>query len=253
MVKRTMEDLNTKLTNKYLQQVKDYLEDLTHKGYLIFVNYDGNQSIYHYNVKANDYVKSNDTIMDIVENIQSDVPNPFYVYIDTMKYINMIIEIFPAISSDDIEQFKQYNKAITNIKEEKLLKQELKALKQEFKTKYREINSNSENVFEENQLLINNQIVVYETKGLFRKIEYYKFNDKENKFNKVTSEEIQKIIAETFNNTLNIRLVERRMKNEFADYGLQSNLPVIWNQNKEYQKMIKNFKNCKLNNIVKTY
>ncbi|MBE6505255.1 MAG: hypothetical protein E7Z73_05885 [Methanobrevibacter millerae] len=247
------QDLNNKLTDNYLKQVQDYLKDLTTKGFVIFVNYDGNQSIYRYSVKVKDFIPANTNLIELVDSIKRNVPNNFNVPVDTNKYMNMIIETFPAVSLDDIEEFQAYNKAIANIKDEKLLKQELKSLKQEFKGKYREINSNSDSVFEETQLLINNQIIVYEIIGLFRKMEYYQFNSKENKFNKLTAEEIQKIINETFNNTLNIRLVERRMKNEFADYGVKSKLPVAWNDNQEYIKNIKNYKNCKLNKIAETY
>lgn len=247
------QDLNNKLTDNYLKQVQDYLKDLTTKGFVIFVNYDGNQSIYRYSVKVKDFIPANTNLIELVDSIKRNVPNNFNVPVDTNKYMNMIIETFPAVSLDDIEEFQAYNKAIANIKDEKLLKQELKSLKQEFKGKYREINSNSDSVFEETQLLINNQIIVYEIIGLFRKMEYYQFNSKENKFNKLTAEEIQKIINETFNNMLNIRLVERRMKNEFADYGVKSKLPVAWNDNQEYIKNIKNYKNCKLNKIAETY
>jgi hypothetical protein len=248
------QDLNTRLTDNYLNQVKEYLKELITKGYVIFVNYDGNQSIYQYNVKIKDFVKSKDNIMDMVENIKLDIPNPFNVPIDTIKYMNMIIETFPAISSDDIDDFQKYNKAVKYIKSEKELKEQLKTLKQEIKLKNRKINPDSETVFEENQMLINAGIVVYvDRKKVFKSKTFYRFNKSNNRFDVVKAEEIKKLIEETFKTEIHIGMVEKRMKNEFAEYGIQSNLPYLWNRNIEYQADIKNLKNCKINKIAESY
>lgn len=249
-----MENINQKLTKNYQNEIEQYIKGLVHKGFVLFTNDNGNQFIYNYNVKAGEYLASNFNLHSLSEKIVSDVPNWFNVDLNTNDCINMIVETFPAVTFDDMEAFRKYNKATRNIKDEKELKQELKELNSIIKKKHRPINTTTDDVFEQMQVLVNAGIVCATNNEHFlQKKELYKFNTKTKLFDKVNEEEINIMLEETFNTTFNIRMTKVHMFKEWFEYGIRSDLPVKWNNNDKYQKDIYAFEKCKLNTIIKEY
>ena len=249
-----MENLNKKLTQNYQKEIMQYIQGLTNKGFVIFVNNNGNQSIYQYNVKAGEYLKSNYNINSLAEQIVSDVPNWFNVDVDRNNCINMIVETLPAVTFDEMEALRKYNKATMNIKDEKELKQELKKLNSIIKKKHRDINTTTDDVFEQMQVLVNAGIVCTENRESFMpKKELYKFNTKTKMFDKVNENEINQLLEKTFQSSFNPKMTKVHMYKEWFEYGIQSNLPIKWNNNAKYQKDIYDFEKCKLHQIIKEY
>lgn len=247
-------DINKKLSQNYQKEVEEYIKKLMNKGFVLFENNDGNKSIYQYNVKAGEYLQSNYNIHSLADKIVSDVPNWFHVDLNLIECINMIGETLPAVTFDDMEALRKYNKATRNIKDERELKQELKELNSIIKKKHRDINTTTDDVFEQMQVLVNAGIVCTENRESFMpKKELYKFNSKTKMFDKVNEEEINRMLEETFNTTFNIRMTKVHMFKEWFEYGIRSDLPIKWNKNIEYQKNIYDFEKCKLHKIIKEY
>lgn len=249
-----MENINKKLTQNYQMEINTYIKKLMNKGFVIFVNNNGNQSIYQYNVKAGEYLQSNYNIHSLADKIVSDVPNWFNVDLNLIECINMIGETLPVVTFDDMEAFRKYNKAITSIRDERELKEELKELNSIIKKKHRQINTTTDDVFEQMQVLVNAGIVCTENRESFLpKKELYKFNTKTKMFDKVNENEINQLLEKTFNSKFNAQLTKVHMFKEWFDYGIRSNLPTKWNKNIEYQKNIYDFEKCKLHQIIKEY
>lgn len=249
-----MENINKKLTQNYQMEINTYIKKLMNKGFVLFINNNGNQSIYQYNVKAGEYLASTYNLNSLAEKIMVDVPNYFHVDLNIHDCINMIVETFPSVTFDDMEAFRKYNKATRNIQDEKELKAELKELNSIIKKKHRPINTTTDDVFEQMQVLVNAGIVcAMNNEHFLQKKELYKFNDKTKMFDKVNEEEINQLLEKTFKSTFNIRMTKVHMYKEWFEYGIRSDLPVKWNHNLEYQKDLYEFEKCKLNTIVKEY
>jgi len=249
-----MEDINKKLTQNYQNEINTYIKKLMRKGFVLFVNNNGNQSIYNYNVKAGEYLASTYNLNSFAEKIMVDVPNWFNVDFTIHNCINIIVETFPAVTFDEMEALRKYNKATMNIKDEKELKQELKQLNAIIKKKHRPINTTTDDVFEQMQVLVNAGIVCTENRESFMpKKELYKFNTKTKMFDKVNENEINQLLEKTFNSKFNAQLTKVHMFKEWFEYGIRSNLPIKWNNNAKYQKDIYDFEKCKLHKIIKEY
>lgn len=249
-----MENINQKLTGNYQNEVKEYIKKLMRKGFVLFVNNNGNQSIYQYNVKAGEYLASTYNLNSLSEKIMVDVPNYFHVDLNIHDCINMIVETLPSVTFDEMEALRKYNKATMNIQDEKQLKQELKELNTVIKKKHRNINTTTDDVFEQMQVLVNAGIVFTENRESFLpKKELYKFNSKTKMFDKVKENEINQLLEKTFNSKFNPKMTKVHMFKEWFEYGIRSNLPTKWNKNIEYQKNIYEFEKCKLNTIIKEY
>ena len=104
------------------------------------------------------------------------------------------------------------------------------------------------------QVLVNNGIVSASVgDGFFKKIKYYRFNKNDNVFDKVTAEDIRQLLQKELNISLNIRIIQKHMSKDWKTYGINSQLPVKWNNNLKYQKQLYELENNKLTKIINTY
>lgn len=252
------DEIKEKLTTNYKNEVTSYLNELKHKGFIIVTDDLNNRSIYHFSIKYDEYIKSEKTITSIIDEIQNNKAiNYFDVAFDFNKYTDLIFDTLPVVTVDDLENFKKYNIALDKIKPAKQLKDDLKQLEKDLKQKQRKIlGTANDDVIEQIQVLINNNIVCsIEKATLYRKIQYYQFNKQKDLFVKVSAIDMQNLFFKTFadDKKLDLNVIERNRKNMYSDLGFKSQLPLIWNANKEYEEIIKKQENSILNKLLKEY
>lgn len=253
---KTITEINQKLETNYKHDLKQFVEQLRSKGFIILVDDAENKHIYNYNVRLCEFVKSTayNSIVAIVDAMQKEITNYYAIQLDYSFYMDIVNDILPNITVDELNAFYHYNKAKKNIANEKELKKDFNELKNVIKDRTRKINSTNDDVFEQMQVLVNNGIVSANVgEGFFTKIKYYQFNKKNNVFDEVTAEDIQQLLQKELKLDLNIRVIQKHMSKDWKTYGVNSQLPVKWNANLKYQKQIYELENNKLTKIVNTY
>lgn len=253
-----MEKIKERLTSNYEKDVIEYLETLKTKGFIIVNNDLGNKSIYHYSTKYDGYIESDKTITSIIEDIKTnEAVNYFDVDIDFNVYVDLILKTLPSVHADDLDSFRKYHIAKSKIIDSKELKKDLKKLEADLKQKQRPLLKNApDDVIEQIQALINNNIVcTIEKATLYKKTNFYQYNKQQDRFIKVSPSDMQKLFTKEFNleTDINKRVIERNRAGMYVDLGFKSQLPVIYNDNKEYEVIIKKEKNSVLNKLLEEY
>lgn len=249
-------EVNKKLEKNYIKNLKEFVNNLKQKGFIILIDDAGNRHINQYNVRLSEFVPSTKytSIPAIADEMQKEITNYYAIQFDYSFYIDIVTDTLPTITVDELNAFYDYNKAKKNITNEKELKKDFKELENVIKDRTRKLNTTNDDVFEQMQVLINEGIVSASVgDGFFKKIKYYRFNTKDNVFDKVTAEDIQQLLEKELNISLNIRIIQKHMSKDWKTYGISSQLPVKWNNNLKYQKQLYELENNKLTKIINTY
>lgn len=249
-------EVNKKLETNYKNDLKKFVEQLKSKGFIILCDDAGNRHINQYNVRLSEFVPSTKytSIPAIADAMQKEITNYYAIQFDYSFYMDIVTDTLPTISVDELNGFYDYNKAKKNITNEKELKKDFKELENVIKDRTRKLNTTNDDVFEQMQVLINAGIVSASVgEGFFKKIKYYRFNTKDNVFDKVTAEDIQQLLEKELNISLNIRIIQKHMSKDWKTYGISSQLPVKWNNHLKYQKQLYELENNKLTQIINTY
>ena len=221
--------LYEKLETGYKNEIRTELEYLKKKGHILVRINEGLQ-VWAYNARINDFQPAL-TISQCIDYLIDHCPNYY--------------DIFMTI--DDFE-FREYNIAINEIKDEKVLKEDLKKLEKELKNHQRPVLTNApDDVSEHIQAMTNDGIVFcrYSDGNLLKKSGLFKFDKKGQKWEKITDTYISNLLNKVFSSDFTPDSLKWKYK-KYYDGLIESNLPYLWNKQKEYQEQIKNFKNPKI-------
>lgn len=239
-------ELYKKLENNYKNEIKQYLDFLRTKGYVLTPTDDGNQ-IWKYNARINDFYKAY-TTTDIIRDIQEKTPNYFDIVFSDFNYNELIEEVFPIVTIDDIDNFRKYNEAITKVKDPKTNEKDLKDLLTHIKKKKAPVSKTAPKDFNEQIQALTNEGVIYchyndgfalKRNGLFK---YNKTNDK---WDLLTLSDIANILEKAFSTPFDTQTIKTHLK-KFHNGLIYSSVPYQYNQQKEYQEIIKNYNNPNL-------
>lgn len=253
---KTITEINQKLETNYKNDLKKFVEQLRSKGFIILVDDAENKHIYQFNAKVNEFVPSTayNSIVAIADAMQKQIKNYFSIPLEYDVFLNTVTDTLPVFSADELNNFYEYNKAVSNVKSEKELKKDFKELEATIKDRTRKLNRTNTDVFEQMQVLVNNGIVSASVgDGYFKKIKYYRFNKQNNVFDEVTADDIQELLKKELDVNVNPRKIHKHMVKDWKTYGISSKLPSKWNNNLKYQKTIYEQENNKITKLLEEY
>lgn len=240
------EKIYKKLENNFHDEVREKLLFLKKKGHILVRINEGLQ-IWSYNARLNDF-KPVMNIKQCVDYLISECPNYYDIFMTIEDYVSIIVDTIPLVSGNEIDDFRKYNEAIANIKDEKVLKEDLKKLQTELKNHQRPVLTNEKNNIQEHiQAMTNDGIVFcrYSDGQLLKKVGLFKFDKKGQKWEKITDTYISNLLNKVFSTDFTPETLRWKYK-QYYDGIIENNLPYIWNKQKEYQEIIKNFNNPKI-------
>lgn len=240
------EKIYSKLENNFHDEVREKLLFLKKKGHIL-VRINEGLEIWGYNARLNDF-KPTMSVKQCVDYLISECPNYYDIFMTIEDYVSIIVDTLPLVSGNEIDDFRKYNEAIANIKDDKILKKDLATLNKELKNHNRPVLTNSpESVQEQIQALINDGIVFcrYSDGSILKKSGLFKYDTNREKWEKISSTYIANLLNSVFSSEFQEKSIEWKIK-QYYDGVLESQIPYQWNRNKEYQEHIKNFKNPKL-------
>lgn len=238
-----MNEIQQKLKKNYINDVKEYLEFLRTKSYIICLNTD-KYTIWTYNARLNDFYQKM-TLTDLIRHIIANCKNWYDFVITYDEYTDLIFEILPIVPVSDIDSFRKYNEARKNIKDKKNLESDRKKLNKELSNHKRPVLVNApEDITEQIQALTNEGVVFcrYSNGHTLKKNGLFKWNTKEQKYDLLTTEYICTVLKSVFSSEFDAKTIRWRLKKYYSGL-IQSNLPYQWNRNKEYENIIKEYDN----------
>lgn len=236
-------ELYTKLETGYKNEIRTELEYLKKKGHILVRINEGLQ-VWAYNARINDFQPAL-TISQCIDYLIDHCPNYYDIFTTIDDYVSIIVDVLPLVSVNEIDEFKEYNIAINEIKDEKVLKEDLKKLEKELKNHQRPVLKNEKNNIQEHiQALTNDGIVLcrYSDGQLLKKVGLFKFDKKGQKWEKITDTYISNLLNKVFSTDFTPDSLKWKYKTYYNGL-IESNLPYLWNKQKEYQEKIKNFNN----------
>lgn len=238
--------LYEKLKTNFHQEIKSELEFLKEKGHILVRINEGLQ-VWAYNARINDFQPAL-TIKECIDYLTTQCPNYFDIFMTVEDYVSIIVDVLPLVSVNEIDEFREYNIAINEIKDEKVLKEDLKKLEKELKNHQRPVLTNEKNNIQEHiQVLTNDGIVFcrYSDGQLLKRSGLFKFDKKGQKWEKITDTYISNLLNKVFSTDFTPETLRWKYKKYYGGL-IESKLPYQWNRNKEYQEQIKNFNNPKI-------
>lgn len=224
-------NLNEKLTENYLNEIRDYLHYLKSKGYVIYTKRDtNNKIIYKYNVRKSRFVKAFE-MFELPHYVLKNVPNHYSIdIINTIK--NLALEILPILENNAYSDYLSYVKASENICDDKELKSGMKELKKEIKENEKDLKKNGEDVEVIRQATILNDVgVVYVNSKDFKQ-GYYHYDKKNKVFLKANDDLILSVLSSKLNkhkNSFNKLTINKHMRKDYKELLVNSTLPISWN------------------------
>ena len=238
-----MNDIYKKLENNYKNEIKQYLEFLQSKGYVLTPTTDGEQ-IYKYNARINDFYKAY-TTTDIIRDIQDKTPNYFDIGMTDSDYILLIEEVLPLVTIEDIDYFRAYNEATRKIKDPQLIEKDNKEILEHIKGEKKPVSKTApDDINEQIQALINDGVVfcLYSDGYSLKKNGLFKYNTKSKKWDLLTIQDICIILENTFNKEFDPISIKHHIKKIYRGVPT-STVPNTYNKQKEYREIIANFNN----------
>lgn len=238
--------LYEKLEKNFHQEIQTELEFLREKGHILVRINEGLQ-VWRYNARINDFQPTL-TIKECIDYLTTQCPNYFDIFMTIDDYVSIIVDVLPIVSVNEIDEFREYTIAINEIKDEKVLKEDLKKLEKELKNHQRPVLTNEKNNIQEHiQAMTNDGIVLcrYSDGQLLKKAGLFKFDKKGQKWEKITDTYISNLLNKVFSTDFTPETLRWKYK-QYYDGVIENNLPYQWNKQKEYQEQIKNFNNPKI-------
>lgn len=220
-------ELNERLEKNYLNEIKEYLEYLKSKGYVIYTKRDSeNREVYKYHVRKSRFVKAFE-LFELPHYVLKNVPNHYSIdIINTIK--NMALDILPTLENNAYSDYLSYVKASENIGDDKELKEQLKNLKKEIKNNQLQDNKNINDVVTQAYYLNKNKVVFVNVRDF--KQGYYVYKNKN--FIKLNDDSIRSILINEFkthSNNLNKLQLNKYMRDDYKELLVNSTLPISWN------------------------
>lgn len=236
-----MNELDVRLRENYLNEIKEYVEFLKTKGYVLIADFGTT------NIRLNCYRADNGKfapvkqLFEIPSFIKEKVPDYYKLDVDN-EILNIVNDVLPVLEHDDISSYLVYLKYSEGLIPVKELKHELKELKKVSKDLMTNIDVNSYNIPYVQADLLNKEFVIYNDskKGLEKG--YYQYNKKSDDFKKLNDKDIVEILENGFNRNFSNFEIVRNMKNVYLHRVVNSDLPTRWNTNHRAISICKNNK-----------
>lgn len=235
--------LYEKLEKNFHREIQTELEFLKEKGHILVRINEGLQ-VWRYNARINDFQPAL-TLNQCIDYLTDHCPNYYDIFMTIEDFVSIIVDVLPIVSGNEIDEFREYNIAINEIKDEKVLKEDLKKLQTELKNHQRPVLTNApDDVSEHIQALTNDGIVFcrYSDGNLLKKSGLFKYDKKGQKWEKITDTYISNLLNKVFSSDFSPDSLKWKYKTYYNGL-IESNLPYLWNKQKEYQEKIKNFNN----------
>lgn len=234
-----MNELKERLYNNYINEIKEYLEFLKTKGYVLIVDYGTT------NLRINKYYADKNKFVPVYQMFEfpsvviENVPNYYRLDVN-MKIVNLAREILPEVSHEDLRDYTSYLNWMERLHDGKKLKKELNELKKINKSL--EVTSIDKSLYEmpqiQGQVLAKEFIVYVESKTMDKG--YYKFDKSSNKFKKLNEKNIIEILENYFNvNDFQSFKILENMKTVYYNILVQSDLPIRWNEHVKAENLMK--------------
>ena len=239
-------DIYEKLEKNYKDEIKQTVEFWKSKGHIIVRINEGLQ-IWHYNARLNDFLQAM-TMKQAIDRLTSQCPNYYDIFMTFDDYISIICDTLPMVSGAEIDDFRKYNEAKKYIKDDTILKADFDKLQDEIKDHQRPVIKNApDDVREHIQAFINDGIVFcrYSDGSSLKKNGLFKYDKKGQKWDKISDTYILNLLKKVFSSDFTEKSIQWKYKT-YYDGLIESNLPYMWNKQKEYKDTIKNFNNPKI-------
>ena len=237
-----MNELDVRLKENYLQEIKEFVEFMRTKGYVLIADFGST------NIRLNCYRADTGKfapikqMFEIPSWIKEKVPDYYKLDVDK-EIVNIIREVLPVLEHEDINSYLMYLKYSEGLIPTKELKHELKELRKMSKDLMTNIDVNNYHIPYVQADLLNKEFVIYNDskKGLEKG--YYIYNKKSDDFKKLDDKDIALILQEGFGvgNFTNFE-IHRNMKNVYLHRVVNSDLPTRWNTNQRAISICKNNK-----------
>lgn len=237
-----MNELDQRLYDNYVDEVKEYLEFLRSKGYVLMNDHGtSNTRLCKYNARAGRFTPTYQ-MFDVPSFIKDNVINYYGFDVDN-TIINLTTEIIPQLNHEEMSGYLTYIKYSENQVSSKELKKEYKEIKK--------ISKNMDTNIDKSVIdLPYNQAIILLRKGVIyldvRDISkgYYLYNKKTNKFKKLNDSDIIGILEDGFKVKNKFKRFEviKHMNNTYMDYLVKTDLPARWNENVKAQTMMDTYK-----------
>ena len=240
-------NLNERLTENYKTSIKETLEYLKTKGYVVSTDINTeDRYISKYYVDKSDFFKVcwiHETY-DIL--IKPKVKNEFNIPVSQGEILSLILDILPFVEAEDLNDYKVYEKYESEFVDWNILKDELKDYMKLSKNISKDIGEDFSNVANQGKVLTSKLIFYNDEIGTFsERKSYYQYDKKAKRFVKLNSEDIHKILLDYFNispNSIKEADIKRNMRGTFTDIVINTPLPIKWNNNAKSESILKKYK-----------
>jgi len=238
-----MNELNQRLYDNYVDEVKEYLEFLKSKGYVLLNDFGTtNIRVNQYNAKTGKFTAKYQ-MFDMPKFIKESVTNYYNFDVDN-DIINLVKTILPQLEHKEISEYLSYLKYAENPIDTKELKKEYKEIKKLSKNIDTDIDKTVFNLpFNQAIVLNRNGVIFCDVRDMSKG--YYLYNKKNNKFKKLNDTDIIGLLADGFNvskNKFKTFEVLKHMKNTYMNYLIKTDLPKRWNENVKAQNIMNEYK-----------
>lgn len=234
-----MNELNRRLYDNYMDEVKEYLEFLKSKGYVLLNDFGTtNIRVNQYNAKTGNFTAKYE-MFELPALILENVPN-YYEFDVNTKIVNMAREILPEVSHEDLRDYSSYLNWAEKLYDGKQLKKEFNELKKINKSL--EVNSIDKSLYKMPQIqaevLVKEFVIYVDSKTMAKG--YYKYDKSSNEFKKLN----EKNIIELLENYFDVKDFQSfktlaHMKSTYFNSLVKSDLPIRWNEHVKAENLMK--------------
>lgn len=244
-----MESLRDNIIKKYKRSCKKYIKDVLMKKGFIKTD-DGD-------IMKLDVFNDCFTVADIesmIDLINGNIPNFWNIPADIQYEIvnDNLMELLPVASISEIENYVEYIDISKKLVDHKQLDQDVKDLLKSNGKNHKAVFSGGKNSPEyQSQALINRDVIYCKSnKG------YYRFDKDNDKFIKLSADTILSYVKSDFKDSEATKLdIMDYMKVSYFFFVVNSNLPVVYNNNKLHLELLNDYKADfdKVNKIVSNF
>lgn len=223
-----MNELSQRLRDNYINEIKEYLEFLKSKGFVLMVDYGTtNLRVNQYNASKNKFVPRFE-MFEFPNLILQEVPN-YYKLDVTTDISNLTREILPELSHEELRDYLTYLKYSESVGDGKQLKNEWKELKKISKEMGKDIDKSMFDVaYTQAQALAKENIIYVDSRNMSKG--YYMFDKGSGLFKKCNDKQIVEILKDCFKyDGFNNFTILNNMKRVYMNHIVNSDLPVKWN------------------------
>lgn len=235
-----MNELNKRLYDNYIQELKEYLEFLKSKGYVLIKDYGTtNIRVNKYNGRKNKFIPMYE-LFEFPTVVLNDVPNYYEFDVNTI-IANLTREILPELTHEDLRDYTSYLNYSERVHDEKKLKKEFQELKK--LNKNMEAPKIEKSLYEipkiQAEVLIKEFVIFADSKGIEKG--YYKYDKSSNNFRKLHEDDIIEILNKYFNvsNVFQRFKILNNMNKVYLHQLLNSDLPIRWNEHQKASNLMK--------------